>query len=187
VRRNFLSSVKAFLQAWRFLPLTAWRTTAGATRDDDGRSPPRSLLVNLFQARPTAMAQFRHDQVDAPMIVIVDEDASLRHSLRFSLAVEGFAVRTYATAGELLSAADLPERGCLVIDYNLPDMTGLELVARLRMRNVELPAILITTNPTGILRRRAEQAGVRMVEKPLLGDSLVNGIQAALIPAANHF
>ena len=35
VRRIFLSSVKAFLQAWRFLPLTAWRTTAGATRDDD--------------------------------------------------------------------------------------------------------------------------------------------------------
>ena len=133
------------------------------------------------------MARCRQDQVDALTIIIVDADASLRHSLLFSLAVEGFAVRTYATAGELLNAADLPKGGCLVIDYNLPDMTGLDLVARLRMRNIELPAILIITNPTGILRRRAEQAGVRMVEKPLLGDSLINGIQAALIPSANHF
>ncbi|MGZ8389071.1 MAG: response regulator [Rhodoplanes sp.] len=121
-----------------------------------------------------------------PTILVVEDDDSLRHSLRFSLAVEGFAVRTYAKASELLGAAELPDRGCLVVDYNLPDMTGLDLVAQLRNRQVALPAILITTNPSGIVRRRAEEAGVPMIEKPLLDDSLINGILAVLTRLTDH-
>jgi two-component system, LuxR family, response regulator FixJ len=132
------------------------------------------------------VAHYPQNEEDTPTILIVDEDASVRHSLRFSLAVEGFAVRTYRTAGELLSAAGVPKRGCLIVDYNLSDMTGLDLVARLRTRAVPLPVILITTNPTGIVRRRAEQAGVPLIEKPLLGDTLINGIQAALVRAASY-
>ncbi len=121
-----------------------------------------------------------------PTIIVVEEDASLRHSLRFSLAVEGFAVRTYATGKDLLGAGELPDRGCLVVDYRLPDMTGLDLVAALRTRRIALPAILLTTNPSTNLRQRAERAGVPMIEKPLLGDSLINGILAALTRLAEH-
>jgi FixJ family two-component response regulator len=121
-----------------------------------------------------------------PTILVVEDDDSLRHSLLFSLAVEGFAVRTYAKASELLGAAELPDRGCLVVDYNLPDMTGLDLVAQLRNRQVALPAILITTNPSGIVRRRAEEAGVPMIEKPPLDDSLNYGILAVLTRLTDH-
>ncbi len=112
-------------------------------------------------------------------VIVVDADAGLRHSLWFSLAAEGYAVSTYANGMDLLSVRELPEHACLVVDYNLPDMTGLELVAKLRGRSVELPIILITNNPNMPLRRRAKQAGVPMIEKPLLGDSLLNGIVAA--------
>lgn len=132
------------------------------------------------------MARDGHNQNRTPTIIVVEEDASLRHSLRFSLAVEGFSVRTYANGNELLGAADLPDRGCLVVDYHLPDMTGLELVARLRSREVALPAILITTDPSGLVKRRAEQARVAMIEKPLLGDSLIKGIVAALAKRADR-
>jgi FixJ family two-component response regulator len=131
------------------------------------------------------MARDGQRQGLTPTIIVVENDDSLRHSLRFSLAVEGFAVRTYANGSELL-AANLPDRGCLVVDYNLRDMTGLDLVAQLRTRQIALPAILITTNPSGIVRRRAEQAGVPMIEKPLLGDSLINGILAALTRLTSH-
>lgn len=113
-------------------------------------------------------------------VIVVDGDAGLRHSLWFSLAVEGFSVSTYANGTDLLSAGELPEQACLVVDHNLPDMTGLDLVAQLRSRRIGLPVILVTTNPNAPLRRRAEQAGVPMIEKPLLGDSLLNGIMAAL-------
>lgn len=115
----------------------------------------------------------------AETVIVVDADAGLRHSLWFSLAAEGYAVSTYANGGELLSIRELPERACLVVDYNLPDMTGLDLVAQLRDRSVGLPIILVTNNPNAPLRRRAEKAGVPMIEKPLLGDSLLNRIVAA--------
>jgi FixJ family two-component response regulator len=132
------------------------------------------------------MARDGQRQGLTPTIIVVEDDDSLRHSLRFWLAVEGFAVRTYANGSELLGAADLPDRGCLVVDYNLPDMTGLDLVAQLRTRHIALPAILITTNPSGIVRRRAEKAGVPMIEKPLLDNSLINGILAALTRLTDH-
>jgi FixJ family two-component response regulator len=112
-------------------------------------------------------------------VIVVDADAGLRHSLWFSLAAEGYAVSTFANGTDLLSVHDLPEHACLVVDYNLPDMTGLELVARLRDRRIGLPIILVTNNPNMPLRRRAQKAGVPMIEKPLLGDSLLNGILAA--------
>jgi two-component system response regulator FixJ len=115
-----------------------------------------------------------------PTIIVVEHDASVRQSLRFALAVEGFEVCAFARGDEMLGIAELPDRGCLVVDYDLPDMTGLDLLAQLRTRHVALPAILITTNPSVTVRRRAEEAGVPMIEKPLLGDSLINGILAAL-------
>lgn len=116
-----------------------------------------------------------------PTIIVVEHDSSVRHSLRFALAVEGFEVRTFARGDEMLEIAELPDRGCLVVDYNLPDMTGLDLLTQLRTRHVALPAILITTNPSINVRRLAEQAGVPMIEKPLLGDNLISGILAALM------
>lgn len=130
------------------------------------------------------MARDGHSHNLTPTILVVEEDASLRHSMRFSLAVEGFVVRTYANGNELLGVAELPDRGCLVVDYHLPDMTGLDLVASLRNRHIALPIILITTNPTAMVRRRAEEAGVPMIEKPLLGDSLIRGIVTALTQPA---
>lgn len=127
-----------------------------------------------------AMARNGQQTKLTPTIIVVDNDASVRQSLRFALAAAGFEVRAFARGDEMLGIAELPDRGCLIVDYNLPDMTGLDLLAQLRTRHVALPAILITTNPSIIVRRRAEEAGVPMIEKPLLGDTLINGILAAL-------
>jgi FixJ family two-component response regulator len=63
-------------------------------------------------------------------------------------------------------------------------MNGLDLLAVLRARHVDLPAILITTQPNAALRRRAAQGGVHIIEKPLLGETLVQGVRAALERAA---
>ena len=104
--------------------------------------------------------------------------------MKFALEVEGFAVRTYPTGSDLLDEEDMPESGCVVADYHLPGMNGLDLLARLRDRKVSLPAILITTDPSAAVRGRAASAGVRLVEKPLLSDALFQGIRAALGEAA---
>jgi two-component system response regulator FixJ len=115
-----------------------------------------------------------------PCVLVVDDDAAVRSSLEFSLAIEGFRVFSFAGPREVLEMADLPGRGCLVIDFNLPDMNGFELVTELRRRKIALPAILITTYlPIGV-RERAAAAGMRIIEKPLLGNLLTESIREAL-------
>ena len=114
------------------------------------------------------------------MVLIIDDDPAVRNSLKFALEVEGFAVRAYPTGADLLSEKDFPANGCLVVDYKLPEMNGLDLLVELRKRKIDLPAILITTHPSSEVRHRAALAGVPLIEKPLLNDTLFQGIRAAI-------
>ena len=115
-----------------------------------------------------------------PVVVIVDDDPAIRSSLAFSLQTEGFSVRSYASGTELLGDVLVAKTSCLVIDYRLPGMNGLDLLAELRRRQVVAPAILITTHPSAAVRERATATGVALVEKPLLGDALFHEIHEAL-------
>ena len=115
-----------------------------------------------------------------PVVVIVDDDPAVRNALAFSLQAEGFRVRSYASGMELLEDNPTAKTGCLVIDYQLPGMNGLDLLAELRRRQVAAPAILVTTHPSAAVRERAAATGVAVVEKPLLGDALFQEIHAAL-------
>jgi FixJ family two-component response regulator len=115
-----------------------------------------------------------------PVLLVVDDDVAVLNSLKFCFEIEGFAVRLYADTSALLSDPDLPGFGCLVIDYHMPDMNGLELLARLRSNGVALPAVLITGHPGPAPRRRAAEAGIAIVEKPLLGNALTEAIRRAL-------
>ncbi len=113
-------------------------------------------------------------------VLIIDDDPAVRNSLKFALEVEGFTVRAYAAGADLLRESDFPADGCLVVDLKLPEMNGLDLLVELRKRKIDLPAILITTHPSADVRRRAALAGVTLIEKPLLNDTLFQGIRAAL-------
>jgi FixJ family two-component response regulator len=115
------------------------------------------------------------------IVIVVDDDAAVRNALRFSLEVEGFAVRDYPGGIELLNDREPPEASCLVIDHCMPGMNGLDVVGELRHRHVAVPAILITSHPNAALTRRAATAGVPIVEKPLLGDVLIQRIRHMLL------
>ena len=114
------------------------------------------------------------------LVIVVDDDDAVRNSLKFSLEIEGFAVRLYSAGTELLDAADVGECACLVIDQNMPGLTGLETVSKLRERSVAVPAILITGHPNTMLRARARGAGVNVIEKPLFGNALIEGIRGVI-------
>jgi FixJ family two-component response regulator len=117
-------------------------------------------------------------------VVVVDDDAAVRAALKFVLDVEGFNVQLYDGSQAVLTAANLPKRGCLVIDYRMPTIDGIELVAELRRRNVTLPAILISARVTRALRDLAGRAGLTCVlEKPLTDAALVESIRGALAPS----
>lgn len=118
--------------------------------------------------------------IPSPVLLLVDDDAAVGDALKFSMEMEGFEVRTYAGGEALLKAGAAPEFGCLVIDFNLPDMDGLQLLERLRASNVTLPAVLITTAPNAKLRERARAQGVPIVEKPLLTDALLDTVRGIM-------
>jgi FixJ family two-component response regulator len=105
-------------------------------------------------------------------ILIVEDDQAVRESLKFSLVIEGFAVRAYANAEHLLAEPRLPTFDCLIVDQNLPGMSGLDLVLTLRYRQIKTPAILITSHPNQSLHDRAAAAGIPIIEKPLLNSLL---------------
>src|ERR1700722_6707186 len=100
-----------------------------------------------------------------PRVTIVEDDISLLSALTFALEEEGFAVAPFDRGQALLDRPCATD--CLVVDLKLRDADGLALIRELRELGLSAPAILITTNPDDRCRRRAADAGVQIVEKPL--------------------
>lgn len=122
----------------------------------------------------------QHDlPVPRSLVIVVDDDPAVRNSLKFSLEIEGFNVRVYGSGSELLSEREFPDCSCLVVDQRMPGITGLDLIAKLREHLVSAPAILVTSHPDAELARRAAGAKVPIVEKPFLGNTLVERIRDA--------
>jgi len=115
----------------------------------------------------------------APIVIVVDDDAAVRGSLKFALEAEGFAVHAYGKGDELFGDADLADCACFIIDQKLPGTTGLDLVAALRAQRIAAPVILITSAPPPAVQERAARAGVPIVEKPLLGNALLECVRDA--------
>jgi FixJ family two-component response regulator len=113
-----------------------------------------------------------------PVVVVVDDDPAVCGSLKFSLELEGFVVRAYGNADEFLGAGE-SSCDCLVVDQRMPGMSGVELIAKLRTLEVQTPAILLISQPNPALAARAAKAAVPIVEKPLLGNALLERIREA--------
>jgi two-component system, LuxR family, response regulator FixJ len=118
--------------------------------------------------------------VGNPLVVVVDDDASVRDSLKILLELEGFAVSVYAAGADLLEATELPGCACFVIDQDLPGIKGLDLAAHLRIRQISAPVILVTGLASKTVRARAADAGIPVIEKPRLGNDLLDTICAVV-------
>jgi len=129
-----------------------------------------------------AMTEDAQRSAKRPIIAVVDDDSAVCGSLKFALELEGFAVRTYNSGAELLHADELMDCNCFVIDQRMPGMTGIELVDALRARLVLTPVILIISHLNAALSARARKAAIPIVEKPLLGNALVERIREACRP-----
>ena len=113
-------------------------------------------------------------------VYVVDDDSAVRRALAFALDLEGFDVETFAT-GEALLLRERPQgRGCLVLDERLPGASGLDTLRELRAREIDLPAILVTSHPKPSFRQAAAVAGAPILEKPLEGATLIRAIHELL-------
>jgi two-component system response regulator FixJ len=120
----------------------------------------------IVQLSAIGVAVVATESVNKPLVYVVDDDPAVRNSLKFSLELEGLGVRTFANPKALLASHDAAMASCLIIDYKMPDMNGLELLSELRRRHIATPAILITSQPSASLQESAARAGVPIVEKP---------------------
>ena len=126
------------------------------------------------------MARHSDMALPNPLVIVVDDDSAVRNSLKFSLEIEGFAVRIHASAEELLRTDDLGACQCFIVDQDMPGTTGLELVAALRRRGIQVPAVMISGRVTPALTRQALAAGIALIEKPLLGNGLIERVRSAI-------
>jgi two-component system, LuxR family, response regulator FixJ len=110
------------------------------------------------------------------VVIVISDDLAVRNSLKFWLEIEGLTVRGYVSGADLLDAGDLARCDCYVIDQKMSALSGLDLIAQLRDRHFAAPAILIASHPSRSLREQAEKADVPIVEKPLLGNGLLDKI-----------
>jgi two-component system, LuxR family, response regulator FixJ len=113
------------------------------------------------------------------IVLVVDNDPAVRASLQFALEIEDFVVFPFESGEELLAHDTLPLKACLIADFSLPKMNGFELATALRDRGFDFPTILMTADPPKHLRRETVAAGLRLVEKPLLGNNLADVIREA--------
>jgi two-component system, LuxR family, response regulator FixJ len=116
------------------------------------------------------------------VVLVVDDDDAVRSALKFALEVEGFNVRDYGSPVALLNDGNLPPFDCLVVDYRMPVIDGLELVSLLRQRGVKAAAIIITGRSSKDLIAQADKMGIREVlEKPLADGALVAAVRSAAV------
>ena len=116
-----------------------------------------------------------------PVVHIVDDDEAVRRSLAFMLGSAGLAVRVYESAGAFLDGLDDVHCGCLITDVRMPEISGIELLYRLKERAPCFPAIVITGHGDVKLAVEAMKAGaIDFIEKPFDEEAILAAVKAAL-------
>ena len=120
---------------------------------------------------------------DAPLTVfVVDDDEDIRTSLSRALSKRGYQVETHASARSFLAAYGPGRGGCLILDYGMPDMDGLELQRHLNAEGMPIPVVFITGHGGVPESVQAIKAGaIDFLEKPFRQAALVERIEAAFV------
>jgi len=116
-----------------------------------------------------------------PIVFVVDDDISVRESLELLIRCEGWQPETFASAQEFLTRPRALVPSCLVLDFSLPGLTGLELQKRIAVERTDMPIIFITGYADVPTTVKAMKAGaVEFLIKPFSDDVLLSAIRAAV-------
>ena len=115
------------------------------------------------------------------MVAVVDDDASLRRSVKNLLSSASFQVITFESAEALLAYPQLAQLGCLVLDLRMPGMSGLELLEQLAAQGLRIPTVILTAHAQLEMRERCLSAGAtEFMTKPFSADALLAAVTSAL-------
>src|SRR6516164_3399751 len=138
----------------------------------------------FLPARSSCSICRQQGRTRAPMpdktVFVVDDDAAVRQGLRFLLRAAGYPIQAFPSARSFLDDYDPRRGGCLLLDVQMPQMTGLELQQQLNVRGWRIPVIFITGHGTVPLAIAAMKAGAfDFIEKPLREAALLESIERA--------
>ena len=119
--------------------------------------------------------------IKPPTIYVVDHDAAVRDSLSATLTVSGFEVRSFESGSALMRTLPLTEAGCLLVEFDLEDMTGMELAERLEAKCVALPIIMMSARLRLPVLESKPSRNVVILQKPFGREELLGVMQRALI------
>jgi len=115
------------------------------------------------------------------VVVVVDDDESVRESLPDLLMEFGFKVLAFSSADEFLSSDSIDRTQCLVLDMVMPGMTGLDLQSELKNRGRKIPIIFITAQKDEVIRKRVlDQGAVDVLLKPFSDTALRKALSRAM-------
>jgi FixJ family two-component response regulator len=116
-----------------------------------------------------------------PMISIVDDDRSLREATRGLVRSFGYGADTFASAEEFLQSDRVNDTSCLILDVNMPGLSGIELQRQLIEQGNRMPIIFITAIPEETTRAKALDAGaIGFLSKPFREEWLIDRLDVAL-------
>lgn len=121
--------------------------------------------------------RYRDDSDAARVVVLVEDDDGLRHALDRMLRAAGFEVLNFGNAEDALVACGQHSVHCLVVDLNLPAMSGVDLIDQLQSVGIRTPVIIISAQDSERVRANAMQRGAMgFLTKPVAGNVLVAAV-----------
>ncbi len=121
------------------------------------------------------------DKPDNGLVYVIDDDASLRRSLRNLLSSVGLQVETFESANAFLESNFRHRGACMIVDLRMPGMSGLDLLGHLTSSGAPHPVIVLTAQGDDAMRQRCLRTGaVEFFEKPFDSVALLDAIQRAM-------
>ena len=118
---------------------------------------------------------------DASIVFVVDDDPSVRSSLKFLLSTVGLQVESFGSADTFLLRKPSDAPSCLVLDVRLPGLSGLDFQRELAVRNIHIPIVFLTGHGDIPMSVRAIKAGaVEFLTKPFRDQDLLDAVRIAL-------
>jgi FixJ family two-component response regulator len=115
------------------------------------------------------------------MVYLIEDDESVRKALQRLFRSAGLDVRAFAGAEEFMQGGDLDQGGCIVVDIQMPGLTGFDLQEGLIAKKIRIPTIVISAMDDAETRERARKLGATaFFRKPVDGQALIDSIHWAM-------
>ena len=119
--------------------------------------------------------------IRAIRVALVEDDESIRKALRRLLSVLGHDTEVFASGRAFLDSTPLDRHDCVIVDMQMPGMSGLELLRRLGEHGVRVPAVMVTGQDASESREQCLAAGAQAyLQKPIDDELLVQAIERAV-------